>query len=132
MALPPIGAALCTSIGHAMNSIRFTRANISGADVVQTGEGPDLLLLHSLLAERSVFDHALPDLVGDYRITLPNLPGFGATPPLPVEQPSVADYANHVAEIMDALKLPGDTAVLGNGAGGFMAVALGIHHGSAS
>jgi len=112
-----------------MTSISLTRVEVSGADVVQTGDGPDLLLLHSLLAERSVFDRVLPDLAGDYRITLPNLPGFGATPPLPMERPSVADYADRVAEIMDDLKLPADTAVLGNGAGGFMAAALAICHG---
>ena len=106
------------------------QTNVAGADVVQAGDGPDLLLLHSLLAERSVFERALPDLVGDYRVTLPNLPGFGGTPPLELDNPTVADYADSVAGWMDELDLPPDTAVLGNGAGGFMAVALGIRHGA--
>lgn len=110
--------------------MNVVQADVAGADVVQAGDGPDLILLHSLLAERSVFDRALPDLASDYRVTLPNLPGYGATPPLPLENPSVADYADRIAEIMDALGLPPDTAVLGNGAGGFMAVALGIRHGA--
>ncbi len=104
-------------------------ANVAGADVVQAGDGPDLLLLHSLLAERSVFDRALPDLASDYRVTLPNLPGYGGTPPLDLENPTVADYADRIAELMDGLDLAPDTAVLGNGAGGFMAVALGVRHG---
>jgi pimeloyl-ACP methyl ester carboxylesterase len=106
-----------------------TQAKVAGADVVQAGDGPDLLLLHSLLAERSVFDRALPDLASDYRVTLPNLPGFGATPPLDLENPTVADYADRIAGVMDGLGMPADTAVLGNGAGGFIAVALGISHG---
>ena len=110
--------------------MNVTQANVAGADVVQAGSGPDLLLLHSLLAERSVFDRALPELASDYRVTLPNLPGYGETPPLELENPSVADYADRIAEIMDELALPADTAVLGNGAGGFMAVALGIRHGA--
>ncbi len=109
--------------------MNVTQTNVARADVVQAGNGPNLLLLHSLLAERSVFDRALPDLARDYRVTLPNLPGFGGTPPLETDNPSVADYANHVANIMDKLNLPADTAVLGNGAGGFMAVALGIRYG---
>ena len=71
------------------------QTNVAGADVVQAGDGPDLLLLHSLLAERSVFERALPDLVGDYRVTLPNLPGFGGTPPLELDNPTVADYAGN-------------------------------------
>lgn len=103
--------------------------SVAGADVVQAGEGPDLLLLHSLLAERTVFDRALPDLASEYRVTLPNLPGYGGTPPLESENLSVADYADRIAEIMDGLGLAADTAVLGNGAGGFMAVALAIRHG---
>ena len=110
--------------------MNVTQANVAGADIVQAGDGPDLLLLHSLLAERSVFDRALPDLASDYRVTLPNLPGYGGTPPLPQDNPTVADYADRIAELMDSLNLPPDTAVLGNGAGGFMAVALAIRHGN--
>jgi len=110
--------------------MNVTRADVAGADVVQAGEGPDLLLLHSLLAERSVFGRALPDLASDYRVTLPNLPGFGGTLPLDIAKPGVADYADHIAAMMDELDLPPDTAVLGNGAGGFMAVALAIRHGA--
>ena len=106
------------------------QTNVAGADIVQAGHGPDVLLLHSLLAERTVFDRALPDLVDDYRVTLPNLPGYGDTPPLPMDNPTVADYADRIAEWMEALDLPADTAVLGNGAGGFMAVALAIRHGN--
>ena len=106
-----------------------SHVTVADADIAQVGSGPNLVLLHSLLAERSVFDRALPDLASDYRVTLPNLPGFGGTPPLDMENPSVADYADRVAEIMGALDLPANTAVLGNGAGGFIAVALGIRHG---
>ena len=51
--------------------MNVTQANVAGADVVQAGNGPDLLLLHSLLAERSVFDRVLPDLATDFRVSLP-------------------------------------------------------------
>src|SRR3546814_2227510 len=96
----------------------------AGFDVVQAGEGPELLLLHSLLSERSVFDRALPDLAARFRITIPNLPGYGPTPPLPDPAPSIDDYADAIGRLMDEAGLPEDTAVLGNGDGGFMAVAL--------
>lgn len=102
---------------------------IPDTDVIQVGQGPDLLLLHTLLAERSVFDRALPDLAAKYRLTIPNLPGYGATPPLDNSAPAVRDYADRIVGIMDAANLPRDTAVLGNGAGGFMSVALGVHYG---
>lgn len=104
--------------------------DIPDTDVIQVGQGPDVLLLHTLLAERTVFDRALPDLASRYRLTIPNLPGYGGTPPLDNPTPAVRDYADRIVGIMDAASLPGDTVVLGNGAGGFMSVSLGIHHGN--
>ena len=103
--------------------------DVANADVIQVGEGPDLLLVHSLLAERTAFDRALPELAAGHRVTVPNLPGYGATPPLANANPDVREFADFLAGVMDAAGLPDDTSVLGNGAGGFMCVALGIHHG---
>jgi 3-oxoadipate enol-lactonase len=103
--------------------------DIPDTDVIQLGEGPDLLLLHTLLAERTVFDRVLPELAARHRLTVPNLPGYGDTPPLDQSSPSVLDYADWIAGIMDAVGLPDDTGVLGNGAGGFVTVSVGIHHG---
>ncbi|MBO6784709.1 MAG: alpha/beta fold hydrolase [Alphaproteobacteria bacterium] len=103
--------------------------DVPDTDVIQVGEGPDLLLLHTLLAERTVFDRALPDLAARHRLTIPNLPGYGTTPPLDKPDPEVRDYADRIAGIMDDAGLPDDIAVLGNGAGGFMSVSLAIHHG---
>lgn len=103
--------------------------DVPNMDVIQVGEGPDLLLMHSLLAERSAFDRALPELAANHRVTVPNLPGYGDTPPLSTSEPDVSDFADFIASLMDAADLPDDTSVLGNGAGGFMCVSLGIHHG---
>jgi 3-oxoadipate enol-lactonase len=76
--------------------------DISGATVEyrQTGNGPDVLMLHSLLTELTVFDRILPALVHDYRITCINLPGFGKSAPRELD--TVADHADHVTAIMDA------------------------------
>jgi len=41
-------------------------------DVEQTGQGPDLVLLHSLLTDRTVFDRIVPKV--RRRLTLVNLP----------------------------------------------------------
>jgi pimeloyl-ACP methyl ester carboxylesterase len=54
---------------------------IKGADVdvVQSGSGRDFLLLHSLLTDRSAFDLVVPELARNRRLTLVNLPGYGAS-----------------------------------------------------
>lgn len=91
------------------------------------GRGPDLLLIHSLLTERTVFDHVLPKLAEKYRVTGINLPGFGKTRSEVLE--SVAAHADWVAKAMNELELPTDTTVFGNGFGAFVALELAIRHG---
>jgi len=102
--------------------------NVSGADldVVQTGSGRDLVLLHSLLTDRSAFDLVVPELAKSRRLTLVNLPGYGASGPAGT---GIEDYADRIAAMLAALRLPRQTDILGNGFGGFIAVALAARHG---
>jgi 3-oxoadipate enol-lactonase len=103
---------------------------IDGSDIEyqQQGAGPDLLLLHSLLTDMSVFEQVLPALASKHRVTCINLPGFGASSPVVLN--SVADQADHVARAMKALRLPSTTDVFGNGFGAFVALELAIRHGT--
>lgn len=100
--------------------------NGANVDVATAGAGRDLVLLHSLLAERSAFDRVAAALAKRRRVWLVNLPGYGASA---AAGASVEDYADHVAGLLRALKLPRETDVLGNGLGGFIAIALAIRHG---
>ena len=104
------------------------RINGVRAEYRQTGNGPDLLLLHSLLTEMSVFERVLPRLAQAHRVTCLNLPGFGASDP--VELSSVGEHADHVVRAMDALSLPSTVGVFGNGFGSFVALELAIRHGA--
>lgn len=105
---------------------------VSGVDVdvVQTGAGRDLMLLHSLLTDRSAFDRVVPLLAKKRRVWLVNLPGYGASSALPATAAGIEDYADHIAGLMRALKLPAQTDVVGNGFGGFIGVALAARHGT--
>src|SRR5437870_7476276 len=95
----------------------------------QHGKGaPQLLLLHSLLTELSVFDGVLSKLARSRRVTRINLPGFGRSSPVRLD--SVGAHADHVARVMGALELPRDTDVFGNGFGAFVALELAIRHGT--
>jgi pimeloyl-ACP methyl ester carboxylesterase len=103
------------------------QVNGIAVDITQTGTGRDLVLLHSLLADRSAFDRVVPALAKKHRVTLVNLPGYGASA---AHGASVEDYADHIAGLFSALNLPRETAVLGNGLGGFIAIALACRHGA--
>ena len=103
------------------------RAGAAQVEYDRHGAGSDLLLIHSLLTEMTVFDVVRPALSARKRVTRINLPGFGAS--TPVVMNSVADHADHVARVMDALELPPGTAVFGNGFGSFVCLELAIRHG---
>lgn len=93
----------------------------------QTGAGPDLLLVHSLLTEMTVFDRIVPALAASHRVTCVNLPGFGGSSPAVLH--NLEDQADHLARVMAGLKLPASTAVFGNGFGAFVCLQLAIRHG---
>ncbi len=83
----------------------------------------DLVLLHSLLTDRSAFDGVKDALAGDFRLHIPDLPGYGATPSR--GETSIEAYAERIAP-----GIPQGAAVLGNGFGGFVAVMLAVRHGA--
>jgi 3-oxoadipate enol-lactonase len=96
-------------------------------DVVQVGRGRDLVLFHSLLTDRTVFDPVIASLGRDRRLTLVNLPGFGASAPA---GPAIEDYADRVALLFPALGLkPETTDLLAMSFGGFVGIALAARHG---
>src|SRR5713226_1003507 len=102
------------------------KVNGADVDIEQIGSGRDLILLHSLLADRSAFDRVSPLLSKKRRLWLVNLPGYGASS---AAGASIEDYAGHIAGLIRMLGLSKQTDVLGNGLGGFIAVALAARHG---
>lgn len=105
----------------------FTDIHGASVEYEQAGTGPNLLLLHSLLTDMTVFDRLWPVLTQRYRVTRVNLPGYGQS--MPRALTSVADYADHVNAILDKLKLRPETHVFGNGFGAFVALVLALRHG---
>lgn len=104
----------------------IVKAGAADVDVVQTGAGRDLVLLHSLLTDRSAFDLVVPELSKSRRLTLVNLPGYGASSRAGED---VESYADRIAASIAAMRLPPQTDILGNGFGGFIAIALAARHG---
>jgi pimeloyl-ACP methyl ester carboxylesterase len=95
-------------------------------DVVTEGTGRDLVILHSLLLDRTAFDGVKSALSRRFRLHLVALPGFDGSSPVP---PAIEAFADRIAELWPALKLGPETAVLGNGFGAMVALTLAIRHG---
>jgi 3-oxoadipate enol-lactonase len=103
---------------------------MAGIDLEVVGEGRDLVLLHSLLTDRSSYAALAARLAPERRLILVNLPGFGASPRLAPGGEPLAGMADRIAALFDDLSLPPGTDVLGNGLGGFVGLTLAIRHGA--
>lgn len=92
----------------------------------RTGQGRDIVVLHSLLADRLSFDPVLPALAAKHRVTLFNLPGFHGSEPV-----VTALLDAYVARIEDGFQEFGiekDAVLIGNGFGGTLALAFALDH----
>ena len=64
------------------------------------GDGPDLVLLHGVGLDRSMWARCLPSLAARHRVTLVDLRGHGDSPPA-APGVSLAELAEDVAELLD-------------------------------
>ncbi len=93
----------------------------------RVGAGPPLVLLHGLGGERHVWEPVIAPLAERHELIVPDLPGFGASPPLPHDggPPTPAALAAAVAGLLDRLGLD-RVAVAGNSLGGWVALELAL------
>ncbi len=92
----------------------------------RTGAGRDLVVLHSLLADRHAFDPVLEALAAKHRVTLFNLPGFYGSQPTPLALMDA--YVAAIEDGFDELKIANDAILIGNGFGGTLALAFAFAH----
>lgn len=93
---------------------------------VRTGKGRDLVVLHSLLADRHAFDPVLAALAAKHRVTLFNLPGFHGSEPTPL--PLMDAYVARIEDGFDEFGIAHDAILIGNGFGGTVALAFALAH----
>lgn len=94
--------------------------------VESIGEGPDLILLHSLLTDKDAFDPIIPLLSERWRLSKVGLPGFAGSTRC---EANIDAFADSVGALLDAGGYdPATTTLLGNGFGGFVALGAAIRH----
>ena len=93
---------------------------------VRTGAGRDLVVLHSLLADRHAFDPVLPALAASHRVTLINLPGFHGSQPTLLALMDA--YIATIEDGFDEFGIANDAVLIGNGFGGTVALAFALAH----
>jgi 3-oxoadipate enol-lactonase len=103
---------------------RLLAAGTVNAAVSGQPAAPALFLFHSLLSDRASFDAVVPRLSQSFRVIVPELPGFGASKAV---GGGLADVADRMAEAVKEAS-GGESIVLGNGYGGFVALQMAIRH----
>jgi len=92
-----------------------------------TGDGPEVWVFHSLLADAGSCTPLAASLSARYRVVVPDLPGFGGSAPVAAGLEPVAD---RLAACMTeaGAKSGGPVAIIGNGYGSFVALTLALRH----
>jgi pimeloyl-ACP methyl ester carboxylesterase len=90
----------------------------------RSGEGPALVLLHPLGADRRVWDPVIGQLASQREVIAVDLPGFGESPAL-AGTPTPAALAGAVSEQLAELGV-GRAHVAGNSLGGWVALELAL------
>ncbi len=109
--------------------IRDVMANGVRLRVHEAGAGPVLLLLHDVFFDHSTWEALLEQLSTEYRVVVPDLPGFGMS-----ERPSSRRFAYDVPAFVETLVGLyaglglGLTTLVGHGLGAAIAMSLAASH----
>src|SRR2546423_1490719 len=119
--LPPIRSGAGMTLGDSMSEphLHHLTAAHGLTTAVRTGEGRDLVVLHSLLTDRQAFDPVLPALAEQFRVTLINLPGFHGSQAVPG---LIDAYVARIEDAFEEFAVGPDAVLLGNGFGGTIAL----------
>jgi pimeloyl-ACP methyl ester carboxylesterase len=90
-------------------------------------DAPCLLLLHGIGGNATYFRFQLAQLSQRYRVIAWNAPGYWLSDNLQTENPTAEDYAQAVADFLDALEVQ-QAVVLGNSFGSAVGQAFAIYH----
>ena len=88
----------------------------------EAGAGPALVLLHGISSGAASWAAQLGGLRDEFRVIAWDAPGYGASSPLAAATPRASNYAEVLADLVDALSLEAFTLV-GHSLGALMAAA---------
>lgn len=94
---------------------------------LEGGEGPVVLLLHGIFAEKDHWVDFARALPGKYRLIVPDLPGFGASGRHDSQTYDYDTQVRHLLDFMNALGLT-QAHLAGNSMGGTIAALFAIQH----
>jgi pimeloyl-ACP methyl ester carboxylesterase len=92
--------------------------------ILDQGAGPVVLLLHGVGLRAEAWEPQIAALAGSCRVIAADLPGHGESDGLPGGTPTLPDYVNWAARLVQALGTP--VAVAGHSMGSLIALGLAV------
>ena len=84
---------------------RFVTCGKRRVMVRRAGSGPPVVLLHESPRSSAAFIPMIEALAERFTVIAPDTPGYGGSDPLDLHRPQIADYADALKEVVDALGL---------------------------
>src|SRR5213594_896505 len=106
--------------------IRYVDVNGTKLRYIASGQGPALVLLHTLRTQVDMFQKVLPDLAKRFRIYALDYPGHGYSD-IPEATYSSEFFVTRVAQFLDQLDIR-DAVIVGESIGGSIALLLAARH----
>lgn len=97
------------------------RSEIGGLAAIQTGSGPDILLLHGVGLRAEAWGAQLDGLASVARLTAPDMPGHGDSP-LTSDSADLSGYTDAALNVLNTLS--GPVVVVGHSMGAMIALDL--------
>ena len=91
--------------GTDMIEHRFVAYGERRVMVRRAGSGPPVVLLHESPRSSAAFVPMIEALAERFTVIAPDTPGYGGSDPLDLLRPQIADYADALKEVVDALGL---------------------------
>jgi pimeloyl-ACP methyl ester carboxylesterase len=106
---------------------RFLRVGARRVHYLRAGDGPPAVLVHSSPANATLLAPEIAALSRDYTVFAFDTPGFGRSDPLPLDEMTVADLADAMADTLQAMAMP-PCPVYGTHTGAAIALEFGARH----
>jgi len=106
--------------------VRYLEAHGVRLRYIETGEGPPLVLLHTLRTQLDMFQKVVPGLASRFRVYALDYPGHGYSD-IPNATYSADFFVTMVAHALDQLDIK-DAVVVGESIGGSIALLLAARH----
>jgi pimeloyl-ACP methyl ester carboxylesterase len=106
---------------------RFLQVGTRRVHYLRAGEGPPAVLIHSSPANAFLLQPEIDYLARMYTVFAFDTPGFGLSQALPMQDVTVADLADALAETLEAIAMP-RCPVFGSHTGAAIALELAVRH----